>query len=249
MRRIDGRKANELRKVNFDLNYVKYPEGSVLITMGDTKVLCNATVEPGVPAWIKEQGSSRGWITAEYSMLPRATHSRSKRESGFTSARSQEIRRLIGRALRAAVDLRKLGPNTITLDCDVLQADGGTRTAAITGGYVALAMALSRMEAQGKIPAHTLQTEVAAVSAGIVDGRELLDLCYEEDVNAQADANFVLDAHGKLIEVQATAENGSFSPKALTRLLELAQQGTRVLIKAQRQALSGPLAARARASR
>ncbi len=232
--RIDGRRNDELRPVKITPGYVDYPEGSALIEVGKTRVLCAVSVEPGVPRWL--DGKGRGWVTAEYAMLPRATHTRTPRET-TPSARSQEIRRLIGRSLRAAVDLKLIGENTIAVDCDVLQADGGTRTAAITGAYVALAIALKKMIADKTASPRALKTAVAAVSAGIVGGEEMLDLCYEEDSRAEVDFNVVMTAEGKFIEVQGTAEGEPFHREAMDRLLNLARDGIDELLRIQSAAL------------
>lgn len=236
MIRIDGRLRTQLRPVSLSVDFVDYAEGSVLIEAGHTRVLCNASVEEKVPPFLEGQG--RGWVTAEYSMLPRATHTRSPRErGGKISGRTQEIQRLIGRSLRAAIDLNKLGPRTITLDCDVLQADGGTRTASITGAYVALHHACSRLLARGILPAHPIRTAVAAVSVGIVDGELLLDLCYAEDSRAEVDFNAVMTAGREFIEVQGTGERGVFSRATMNSLLDLAEQGIGELLQIQQQAL------------
>lgn len=240
MSRIDGRTANELRPVHFESGYVIHPEGSVLVSMGKTKVLCNVSVENGVPSWMKSQNVSGGWVTAEYAMLPRSTHSRTKREAAASGSRAQEIRRLVGRALRAAVDLKLLGERTLTVDCDVIQADGGTRTASITGGYVALVLALKKLIAEGALPAKAIKGNVAAISVGLLKGEALLDLCYEEDSAADADANFVMDSSGKLIEVQGTAEKDPFSVEQFQQLLALAQRGIKQLIELQDRALKQP---------
>ena len=236
--RTDGRKAGDLRPVEIETGYVIYPEGSVLISMGRTRVLCNASLEEGVPRWMKLQNIPGGWITAEYSLLPRSTHTRTLRENSGLSGRTQEIRRLIGRSLRAAVDLRLLGERTITVDCDVIQADGGTRTAAITGGYVALGIALRRLVASGKTHAEILKSPVAAVSAGVVRGEPLLDLCYEEDSAADVDVNIVMNASGEFIEVQGTAEGAPFSRSVLNRLLDLAEGGIGQLLEVQQKILN-----------
>lgn len=201
-----------------------------MISQGNTRVLCNASIEDGVPRWMQTQKVPGGWITAEYAMLPRATHTRTPRETGSLSGRTQEIRRLIGRSMRAAVDLEKLGPRTITLDCDVLQADGGTRTAAITGSYVSLVIALEKLIHQGIIPQATLTTAVAAVSVGIVNGECRLDLCYQEDSNAQADMNIVMTDSGTFIEIQGTAEKDPFSHAEFQEMLGLAEKGIKELL-------------------
>jgi ribonuclease PH len=233
--RPDGRRADELRPVSFTLDYVEYPEGSVLIEAGRTRVLCNVSVEDGVPAWMVED--TGGWPTAEYALLPRSTHTRTRRETLGLRGRTQEIRRLIGRSLRAAVALDRLGARTLVVDCDVLQADGGTRTAAISGGYVAVALALGRLAEQGVVPPETLKGPVAAVSAGCVNGEVRVDLCYAEDRQAGVDLNVVMTDGGRLIEVQGTAEGESFSRQALDRMLDLATQAIAELIRRQREAL------------
>ncbi len=232
--RLDGRRNDELRPVKITPGYIDYPEGSVLIEAGKTRVLCAVTIAPGVPRWL--EGQAQGWITAEYSMLPRATHTRTPRET-TPSARSQEIRRLIGRSLRAAVDMKLIGENTVTIDCDVIQADGGTRTASITGAYVALAMALNKMIAEKKASPRSLKTAVAAVSVGIVGGDEMLDLNYAEDSRAQVDFNVVMTAEGKFIEVQGTAEGEPFAREQMDRLVNLARGGIGELMKMQNQIL------------
>lgn len=235
--RPDGRAVDELRPTHFALDYVVYPEGSVLIEMGDTRVLCNVTVTEQLPAW--RQGSGAGWLTAEYALMPRSTHTRVPRETWGLRGRTQEIRRLIGRALRAAVDLDKLGHRQLIVDCDVLQADGGTRTAAITGGYVAVALALNRLAQQGLVPQEVLCDQVAAVSVGVVDGAPRLDLCYAEDARADVDLNVVANAVGDFIEVQGTAEGCPFDRATLDQLLDLAVSGIEQLMVLQRAALGG----------
>lgn len=234
--RIDGREWNELRPVQMKPGFVDYPEGSVLIEMGGTRVLCNATVEDSVPAW--RRGSGAGWITAEYALLPRSTHQRTRRETRGLGGRTQEIRRLIGRSLRSGADLARLGERTVILDCDVLQADGGTRTAAITGAYVALALALKRLEEQGELPPDVLVSQVAAISLGLVDGHLLLDLCYDEDFAATADFNIVMMGDGRLVEVQGTAEGESFTRDAVDAVLDLAWRGIRELLALQQEVLN-----------
>jgi ribonuclease PH len=233
--RSDGRAADALREVKFTPDYVEYPEGSVLIEMGKTRVLCNVSIEEGVPKWMSGRGT--GWLTAEYAMLPRATHTRSPRETKGLKGRTQEIRRLVGRSLRAAVDLEKLGEFTILVDCDVLQADGGTRTASVNGGYVAVGLALQRLAANGLIPADALLPPVAAISIGNIDGIPLLDLCYEEDHQAEVDLNVVMTADGRFIEVQGTAEGEPFDRAMLDAMLALAEKGIGEIIDLQRQAL------------
>jgi ribonuclease PH len=218
-----------------ELGFVAYPEGSVLIDVGRTRVLCNVTVEDRVPAW--RQGSAAGWVTAEYALLPRSTHQRTRRETHGLGGRTQEIRRLIGRSLRAAVDLEKLGERTIIVDCDVIQADGGTRTAAITGGYVALALALQRLAEEKQVPAGALTTSIAAISLGVVNGELLLDLCYEEDSAASADFNIVGTGTGHLIEIQGTAEGVPFDRRTLGQVIDLAEEGLDRLLVIQRGVL------------
>ena len=234
-KRPDGRRPDELRPVNFVLDYVKYAEGSVLIEMGGTRVLCNVSVEEQTPAWMTRRGA--GWLTAEYGLLPRSTHTRTPRETRGLGGRTQEIRRLIGRSLRAGVNLDLLGERTLFVDCDVLQADGGTRTAAVTGGYVALALALRRLAIRGVVPPEALRPPVAAVSVGVVDGEVRLDLCYTEDRDAEVDLNVAMTAGGHLVEVQGTAEGAPFSRKTLDRMLDLAAQSIAYLIRQQREAL------------
>jgi ribonuclease PH len=231
--RPDGRRPDELRPLSITPDWLKDPAGSALIRAGDTWVICTASVEEKVPPFLKESG--RGWVTGEYGMLPGSTNTRSGRQQG---GRGKEIERLIGRALRASIDLTKLGSRTITIDCDVLQADGGTRTAAITGGYVALALACRRLEAKGLLAKSPLLHEVAAVSVGIVDGEARLDLPYVEDAAAEVDMNVVM-AGDKLVEVQGTAEQGTFDRKQLDALMDLAGAGIAQLIAAQRRALEG----------
>jgi ribonuclease PH len=228
--RLDKRRNNELRPVKMTLGYLEHPAGSVLIEVGKTRVLCAVSVQPGVPRWLEERG--QGWLTAEYAMLPASTHTRTPRET-TPSSRSQEIKRLIGRSLRSAVDLKLIGENTITIDCDVLQADGGTRTASITGAYVALALALKKMIAEKTASPRALKAAVAAVSVGIVNGEEMLDLCYEEDSRAEVDFNVVMTGEGKFIEVQGTAEGEPFARDAMDRLVNLARDGIAELIKIQ----------------
>jgi ribonuclease PH len=233
--RPDGRRADELRPVTLTLDYVEYAEGSVLIELGRTRVLCNVSVEETVPAW--KEGKGGGWLTAEYALLPRSTHTRTPRETKGLRGRTQEIRRLIGRALRAAVNLDLLGERTLVVDCDVLQADGGTRTAAITGSYVAVALALGCLTEQGAVPAGVLQFPVAAISVGMVDGEARLDLCYAEDRDAEVDLNVVMTAAGQLVDVQGTAEGKPFSRAILNQMLDLAAQGIGRLVECQREAL------------
>ncbi|HEX4715278.1 MAG TPA: ribonuclease PH [Ktedonobacteraceae bacterium] len=236
MIRIDGRSRTQLRPLSLSVDFIDYAEGSVLIEAGRTRVLCTASIEESVPAFL--EGKGRGWVTAEYNMLPRATHTRNTRErGGKISGRTQEIQRLIGRSLRAAVDLSKLGPRTITLDCDVIQADGGTRTASVTGAYVALHRACSRLVAQGLLPVHPIQTAVAAISVGVVAGEILLDLCYAEDSRAEVDFNAVMTAGHEFIEVQGTGEGGTFSRATMNTLLDLAESGITDLLQIQQKYL------------
>ncbi len=239
--RSDGRQADQLRPITFQRQFTRYAEGSVLICCGETKVLCNASVEERVPPFMRGQG--RGWVTAEYSMLPRATHTRSMREAakGKISGRTQEIQRLIGRSLRAVTDLDALGEITVQIDCDVLQADGGTRTASITGAYVALHDALSGLVEQGKLDKIPLKDSVAAISVGIVGGVPLLDLNYAEDSTADVDMNFVMTGSGKFVEVQGTAEEEPFSLEELDALRDLALAGCARLKELQQQSLDSSL--------
>ncbi|SEK39204.1 ribonuclease PH [Roseateles sp. YR242] len=241
--RPTGRAADALRPVRITRQYTRHAEGAVLIEFGDTKVLCTASVEEKVPP--HKKGSGEGWVTAEYGMLPRATHTRSDREAarGKQTGRTQEIQRLIGRALRSVFDLKKLGERTIQLDCDVLQADGGTRTAAITGAYVAAHDAVTWLLAQGKIAQSPLLDAVAAISVGIKDGQALLDLEYIEDSTCDTDMNVVMTGAGHFVELQGTAEGVAFTRAEVDVLLNLAEKGIRDLLVAQRQALSAPLQA------
>ena len=235
--RNDGRAADQLRTVRITRGYTMHAEGSVLIEFGHTKVLCTASVEDKVPG--HKKGSGEGWVTAEYGMLPRATHTRSDREAarGKQSGRTQEIQRLIGRSLRAVFDLTLLGERTIHLDCDVLQADGGTRTAAITGAFVAAQDAVNGLLAQGKITRSPIRDHVAAISVGIVQGQPLLDLAYTEDSACDTDMNVVMTGAGQFVEVQGTAEGAAFSRREMDALLALAEQGCRSLVDLQKQSL------------
>ncbi|WP_199509008.1 MULTISPECIES: ribonuclease PH [unclassified Psychrobacter] len=235
--RIDNRQLDQLRSIRFERHYTKHAEGSVLVSFGDTKVLCTASVEAGVPRWLK--GKGKGWITAEYGMLPRATNTRNQREAarGKQSGRTQEIQRLIGRSLRAMIDLSKLGENTIYIDCDVLQADGGTRTASITGAAVALIDALESVQKSKKLKADPLIGLVAAVSVGIKNGEAYLDLCYEEDSSCDTDLNVVMTQSGEYIEIQGTAEEKPFSRTEANKMLDLAEKGIAELIEHQKAAL------------
>jgi len=237
-RRPTGRKADALRPVSFELGVSKHAEGSCLVKFGDTHVLCMATVDEQLPPWLR--GSGKGWVTAEYGMLPRATNTRTPREAakGGQSGRTQEIQRLIGRALRAVTDLRAFGEVQIRLDCDVIQADGGTRCASVTGSYLALAQAFATMKRVGAISRSPLREPVAAVSCGLVKGTPLLDLDYEEDSGAQADANFVLTGSGKIVEIQGTAEDHPFEESEFHALLALARTGVADLVTLQRAALA-----------
>lgn len=234
--RSSGRTAGELRPVQIDRSYLKYPEGSALITMGDTMVLCTATLEESVPLFRKGRGE--GWVTAEYAMLPRSTGVRSVRESrGRINARSLEIQRLVGRSLRSVIDFAAMGERTLRLDCDVIQADGGTRTAAVTGAYVALAEAFLFMQERGLVERVPLKDYLAAVSVGLVDGALLLDLDYPEDAAASVDLNVVMNGSGNMVEIQGTAEEGSFDREQLNSLLDRAAGGIEALIEKQRAAL------------
>ena len=233
MTRLDGRKKTQLRPTRLTVDYLDYAEGSVLIEVGNTRVLCAASVEERVPPFL--EGKGRGWVTAEYNMLPRATHTRNARERSKISGRTQEIQRLIGRSLRAVVDMEALGPRTITLDCDVLQADGGTRTASITGAYVALYRACSKLLERGLLTTHPLRTAVAAVSVGVVQGDILLDLCYAEDSTAEVDFNVVMTGTHEFIEVQGTGEGGVFSRATMDQLVTLAEQGITELLAMQQR--------------
>jgi len=236
--RPSGRQPDQLRDIQFTRNYTKHAEGSVLVEFGDTKVLCNASVEPRVPPWMRDQG--KGWVTAEYGMLPRSTGSRMRREAsqGKQGGRTQEIQRLIGRALRACVDLRMLGENTITIDCDVIQADGGTRTASISGGFVALHDAIDTLLQAGMIQQNPVQQFVASVSVGIFRQQPILDLDYAEDSQADTDMNVVMTGTDKFIEVQGTAEGHCFDAQELQTMLELAKSGIQKIIDKQKQCLT-----------
>lgn len=235
--RPDGREANQTRSVSIERQYIKHAEGSVLIKVGDTRVICTATIEDKVPPFLR--GSGQGWITAEYSMLPRATPVRNQREStkGKLSGRTMEIQRLIGRALRSVVDLPKLGERTVWLDCDVIQADGGTRTASITGAFVAMADALNGLAEKGVLDNIPLTDYLAAVSVGVVNGTPVLDLSYIEDSAAKVDMNVVMTGSGEYVEVQGTGEETPFSPDELQRMLSLAKEGIDQLIDKQKEAL------------
>jgi ribonuclease PH len=237
--RADNRRPNQLRPIRFQNHIAPHAAGSTLIEWGNTRVICGVTIEETVPRWMKEQGVKGGWITAEYSMLPYSTLQRKQRDSakGKIDGRSQEIQRLIGRAMRAALDLDKLGERTVWVDCDVLQADGGTRTAAITGAYVALSLAVKKMIAEKKLAESPVSSAVAGVSVGIVSVRPLLDLCYTEDVAAAVDMNLVMNSVGEFIEVQGTGEEATFTEALLADLLALGKAGIRDLLAAQEKAL------------
>ena len=236
--RPSGRTPDEMRPITIETNFTRHAEGSCLIGFGDTKVLVTASLEERLPPWLR--GKGEGWVTAEYGMLPRATHTRGSREAakGKQSGRTQEIQRLIGRSLRAVVDLKALGERQITLDCDVIQADGGTRTASISGAWVALRLAIDGLLASGKLTADPLTQKVAAISCGIFKGTPVLDLDYDEDSNADADANFVLLENGNIAEVQATAEGATYDEEALLRLLRLARIGCTDIFAAQARAVA-----------
>jgi len=231
-----NRRPDEIRDVEIIPNYQKKPYGSALIRQGDTVVLCSAQVIENVPDWLKEQNS--GWLTAEYSMLPGSSDTRIFRDRGHVNGRSKEIERIIGRCLRAAIDLKKLGPRTIWIDCDVIQADGGTRTASITAGFVALSLAIRRLMKEGKLSDNPIKYKVAAISAGIVNGKPLLDLAYEEDSQADVDINIAMNEEGRYIEIQGTSEKEPLSRENLNILLDLAEKGIRELFKKQEEALN-----------
>ena len=244
MKRLDGRKSWSLRPVKMTRHYIKHAEGSVLIEMGDTKVICSASVEERVPPFLRNTG--KGWITAEYGMLPRSTHTRSSRESstGRASGRTFEIQRLIGRSLRSVADLNGFGERTIWIDCDVIQADGGTRTASITGAYVALVDALRKMVKEGKIERMPIKDSVAAISVGKVAGHIVLDLNYEEDSRAEVDMNIVMTGQGGFVEIQGTAEGAVFSKKEMDALVRVAQKGIQELTRIQKKVLTAPIPGR-----
>jgi ribonuclease PH len=235
MKRLDGRNSKQLRTVKMTKDFVIYPEGSVFIEMGNTRVLCNASIEEKVPRFLA--GTGKGWITAEYSLLPRSTQQRNSREAakGKQSGRTQEIQRLIGRSLRSVVDLTALGEKSITIDCDVLQADGGTRTASITGAFVALVIALNKVCPEGKT--FPIKDFLAAISVGVVNGEEILDLCYEEDSSAEVDMNIVMTGSGDFVELQGTGEEHTFDKKQLKKMLELGEKGCNELIAEQKEVL------------
>lgn len=237
--RADGRRADQLRPLRFQNHIAPYATGSTLVECGATRIICGVTVEETVPRWMKEQGVVGGWITAEYSMLPYSTLQRKQRDSskGKIDGRSQEIQRLIGRAMRAAVDLKKLGSRTVWVDCDVLQADGGTRTAAITGSFVALSLAINKLIREGKLALSPIINAVAAVSVGVVGGQVLADLCYTEDVAAEVDMNLVMTDIGEFIEVQGTGEKANFSETQLGTMLAAGRAGIQQLLAAQKEAI------------
>ncbi len=237
MNRSEGRKADQLRSLEFTPSFSKYPEGSVLVKFGDTHVLCNVTVEEHLPRWLQNSAIPHGWLTAEYALLPRSTQQRVDRETRWPKGRTQEISRLIGRSLRMAVDLYELGERQLIVDCDVLQADGGTRTAAISGGWVAVRQALHGLISHGELPVDVLRNQVAAVSVGLVDGQPVLDLAYAEDVAAEVDLNVVMTGDGKLVEVQGTAEKQPVSRQQFNQLMDLAAAGIESIIAAQRTAV------------
>jgi ribonuclease PH len=239
--RVDGRACDQLRPLRFHNGIAPHAAGSTLIEWGHTRVICGVTIEDAVPRWMKEQGATGGWITAEYSMLPYSTLTRKARDisKGKIDGRSQEIQRLIGRAMRAAIDLERIGSRTIWLDCDVLQADGGTRTAAITGSYVALSLAIRSLQREGKLGPEPALKPVAAVSVGIVDSRAMLDLSYVEDVAAAVDMNLVMNGEGEFIELQGTGEEASYTEQQLAAMLALGKSGISQLLKCQQEALTG----------
>ena len=233
--RVDGRRVDELRKLRITKNYIKSAEGSVLIEMGDTKVICTATVDNTVPPFLKGRGT--GWVTAEYAMLPRSSAQRIQRERNKVGGRTHEIQRLIGRSLRSVVDMAGLGERTVLIDCDVVQADGGTRTASITGAYIALVDALRYLKKQGAVGSIPVTDYLAAISVGIVNGKPVLDLCYTEDSSAEVDMNLVMTGQGRIVEVQGTAEGKPFTRAELGKLLALGEKGIRALIRRQKEVL------------
>ncbi len=235
--REDGRSRSSIRSVSFELDYAEYAEGSVLISLGKTRVLCNASILNAVPQWMRAQGKAGGWVTAEYAMLPRATHQRTPRETLRPRARSQEIRRIIGRSLRAGVDLERLGEFTCIVDCDVIQADGGTRTAAITGGFVALSLALRRQIDESGLHPDVLKTNIAAISVGMLAGKPVVDLNYSEDSQAEVDLNVVMNGEKELVELQGSAEGKPFSREELKKMLDLAEGAILELIAIQNEIL------------
>lgn len=238
MTRKDGRRPDEIRPVSMEVDFISYPEGSVLIAMGKTQVLCNVSIEEGVPAWLEDRLPPSGWITAEYALLPRSTRTRVSREKGGFSGRAQEISRMIGRSLRAGYQLTELGQLTCTVDCDVLQADGGTRTAAVTGGYLAIRLALEDRLVSGEISPAVFLPPVAAISVGMVDHQPMLDLCYQEDAAADADLNIVMNREGRYIEIQGTSEGSPFTSEELDTMLSCASGGIGLLLEEQQQVLA-----------
>ena len=238
MKRTDNRAADRIRPASFELNFVKYAEGSVLARFGNTHVLCNVTIDDSLPAWLRNQPKMHGWLTAEYALLPRSTQQRVKRETRWPRGRTQEISRLIGRSLRMAVDLNVLGLRQLIVDCDVLQADGGTRTTAISGGWLAVKLALAPLIAEGVVPAGVMRNQVAAISVGIVDGQPLLDLDYGEDFAAEVDLNVVMTGDDRIIEIQGAAEKTPFGRDQLDQLVDLAALGCRQVIEAQNEVLA-----------
>lgn len=238
MTRVDGRNPDQLRPILFETYYSKHAEGSVLTRFGDTHVLCNVTIEDSLPGWLRQQDKPHGWLTAEYALLPRSTHQRVRREQQWPKGRTQEISRLIGRSLRMAVDLEALGERQLIVDCDVIQADGGTRTAAITGGWLAVTLALQPLIDDGSLPQGVLRNQIVAISVGLVNGVPMLDLAYAEDVMAEVDLNVVMTATGKLVEIQGTAEKAPFDRRHLDLLVDLAAGGIQQLAGYQLQVLS-----------
>jgi ribonuclease PH len=235
--RKNGRRSNQLRDIKITKNYVSHPEGSVLVEFGETKVICNATIENNVPRFLK--GKNMGWVTAEYGMLPRSTNDRMRREAkSKQSGRTMEIQRLIGRSLRSSVDLEKLGDRSVTIDCDVIQADGGTRTASITGGFVALCLALRSQDSEEFNSTEAIKSYTGSVSIGKVNGEIILDLDYDEDSNAETDMNFIMNDEGNFIEIQGTAEEGAFSKEELDKMINLATSGIKSIIDIQKNALN-----------
>ena len=239
MIRADGRTPDQLRPISFEIGFTRWAEGSVLVKFGNTHVLCNATVDDTLPRWLRRAAEPHGWLTAEYALLPRSTQRRVQREQRWPKGRTQEIARLIGRSLRMAVDLKQLGQRQVIVDCDVLQADGGTRTAAITGGWLALKLALQPLIDAGELPPSALTHQVAAISVGLVDGAPLLDLPYDEDVRAEVDLNVVMTAVGQIVQIQGTGEKAPFARRQLDQLIDLAAAGIQQLCQFQQDALSG----------
>jgi ribonuclease PH len=238
MIRFDGRNPDQLRTISMETNFSKYAEGSVLAKFGDTHVLCNVTIEDKLPHWLRNRTNPHGWLTAEYALLPRSTQQRVSREQRWPKGRTQEISRLIGRSLRMALNLEKLGERQLIVDCDVLQADGGTRTAAITAGWLAVRTAIQPLIAAEELPATVLRHQIAAISVGIVDGQELLDLAYAEDVSAEVDLNVVMTAGGEIVEIQGTGEKAPFNRLQLGELVDLAAKGITDLVQYQQRSFS-----------